>query len=166
MKSALHRCTAIALPLILVALACGQVTGLSSDYQFDLVDGGSKADAAGDARQSDAPSSGDAASDAKDASAIACTAQETASALSKLTSNGTTQCKNCLASACCGEVELCTKTSDCRNVLFCKLDCTDQGDQRAQCQSRCGNGGAGLALYTSGIGACGGRACNADCGFP
>lgn len=163
MKPVLYRCVTIALPLAFAVLACGQVTGLSDDYQFDLVDGGpSKADGAGDATKVDSPV-GDSALDVRPANA--CTPQATAAALAKM-SGGTADCKVCLASLCCADVETCASAAECQKVFSCKLDCTDQGDQRAQCLSRCSNGGPGAQAYASGVGQCGGHSCKTECGFP
>ena len=161
MKPVMFRLLTLALPLAAVAAAsCGQVTGLSDDYQFDLVDGGA-ADGARDSASADGPL--DSALDARDANA--CTPQATALAFAKL--NGTPACKTCLAQACCTDIEVCTKVSECKNLLSCKLDCTTQGDQRAQCQNKCANNGGGApASYTSGVGACGGAACKQECGLP
>lgn len=164
MKLAKYRALTMAVPLTLAAMACGQVTGLSNDYQYDLEGGGgggSTTDGPSDAPAADGPVA-DAALDVLDATA-ACTAQAINSAQARMNgTNGTAACKTCLATACCGDVETCFKASECKSAFSCKLECTTQGDQRAQCLGRCTN----VALYSTGIGACGGRSCKTECGFP
>ena len=163
------------LPLAaLAAAACGQITGLSDDYRFDLVDGGGATpsdgaifDAAADA------ASVDAAVDARDGGASAdaaniCTPAETATAAQQLaTYRGTRVCKACLAPACCDDVVTCAQSNECSRVLGCKLDCTSRPvADRQQCFDRCSNVGGGVpALYTTGMGACAATSCKQDCAF-
>jgi hypothetical protein len=159
-----------ALPSLLAMAACGQVTGLSNDYQFDLVDdGGSSAtgDASGDATASDASSSTDARVDAADAAPKCSTAQTTLANTRLSQFSGTPACKSCLATSCCTDIEPCTSASECKRVLSCRLDCTTKAaDQRPDCYSNCSNGNAPPALYTQGVGACSTASCKTQCGFP
>ena len=149
--------------------ACGQVTGLSDDYLFDLTEGGAASgDASADAPKGDAPTAVDATTDARDAAAKACTATETASALEHLAAfGGTTTCKTCLAGKCCTDVVQCAGTNECSRVLSCKLDCTErQGADRASCYKNCNNNNGGPpSLYTNGVGACSMASCASECAF-
>jgi hypothetical protein len=149
-------------PLLLALAGCGQLTGLSDDYVFDL-DGGGKADAVADGGTTDASS--DASLDA----ANRCSAAATASAMAIMaSSNGATKCKACLAGACCTQVEECSRASDCNRIFTCKVDCTQRpASERQQCFTGCntqGNAGPPV-LYTNGVGACSTASCKQDCGF-
>jgi hypothetical protein len=166
-----NRLASLLVPVALVALAalaaCGQVTGLSNDYEFDLVEGGAgDGGSAGDGSKSDAPSdatSGDAADATK-----TCTTAESATAFMRLnTYSGTTTCKTCLAPSCCTDVDACFHDTDCSRVLGCKLDCTTKNSaERQQCFKGCGTSGSGVPdLFTNGIGACSASACRSQCAF-
>ena len=163
----------LALPFVLVVgtRACGQVTGLSNDYLFDLQeDGGAAGDASGDAAatdgsKSDAPT--DAANDSADAAK--CSSGQAGSIELRLTQiNGATPCKQCLANDCCTDVDSCLDAQDCRRALSCRLDCTDKtGTDRHDCFSACTNGGGNTtpASYTNGVGACSAASCSSTCAF-
>lgn len=159
----------VSLASLLGLAACGQITGLSDDYLFDLTEGGAAAggDASGDASKSDAPVTGDAGADARDGAAKACTVTETASASAKLAaSQGTAPCKTCLAGKCCRDVVECVDTTDCSRVLVCKLDCTVRSGDRSNCFRNCNNTGGGPPpLFTDGVGACSTASCANECGF-
>ncbi|MDB4935499.1 MAG: hypothetical protein JWP87_2471 [Labilithrix sp.] len=169
------RFASLGLPFVLVvgsAAACGQVTGLSNDYEFDLVEGGGADGGAGGDAKLDGPSSDASTTDAPglDAADAAnkCTTAETATALQRLnTLGGTTSCKTCLAPACCKDIDVCFHNPDCSSVLECKLDCTTRTSaERQQCFKSCNSGGGGVPdLYTSGMGACAASACKSECAF-
>jgi hypothetical protein len=157
-----------ALPSLLAVAACGQVTGLSNDYQFDLADGSSSAtgDASGDASASDGSSSTDARADAADAAPKCSTAQTTLAATRLNQFAGTPACKSCLASSCCTDIEPCTSASECRRSLSCRLDCTDKpADQQHDCYNNCTNGNPPPAVYAQGVGACSAASCKTQCAF-
>ncbi len=171
------RFTSLGLPFALAAVAalcvaaCGQLTGLSDDYAFDLVEGGAKADAVAadapiaDAPIADGPVTDGPTPDAADAGKT-CSAGESATALTRLnTFGGTAICKACLAPACCDDVEACFHNPDCNRVLGCKLDCTSRpSSERQQCLKDCNTaGGAVPALYTDGIAVCAAAACKQQC---
>jgi hypothetical protein len=156
--------------LVLTASACGQVTGLSNDYVFDLTeDGGGGLDANGDGAPS-ADAKGDAiAADAADA-APKCSTTQVVTATARMSQmNGLMACKQCLANSCCTDVDTCANTSDCKRALSCRLDCTTRtnSSDRADCFSTCQNGGGNPtpATFTSGVGACTKASCDATCAF-
>jgi hypothetical protein len=158
--------------------ACGQVTGLSNDYLFDLQeDGGTALDASGDA-SADGGAKTDAASDASTdgrvdtGAAATCSipqAESTAMRISQL--NGADECKACLANDCCTAVDSCLNVSECRRALSCRLDCTTMtGIDRHTCFNACNSNSGGNttpASYTSGVGACAAAGCAATttCAF-
>jgi hypothetical protein len=159
------RIVSFALTSLVAVSACGQVTGLSNDYAFDLGDGGGKGngDAAGDASASDGAL--DAAADGAETGAKCSTAQTTLASTRLSQLGGTQACRSCLAASCCTDVEPCTSASDCRRHLSCMLDCTPKAaDQRPDCFANCT--GNVPAVYTNGIGACSIASCDAHCGFP
>jgi hypothetical protein len=160
----------LALPFLLAA-ACGQVTGLSGDYLFDLTEAGTaNGDAAGDAASSDG-SLTDARADAFEGAAPKCSATQSGLATNQLsTLSGAPACKTCLANACCTDVETCMNTSTCSRALTCRLDCTTKtGIDRTDCFNACANGGSGTTppLFTNGVGACSGSSCKSmsTCAF-
>lgn len=169
----LAACSTIGIALLAppaLLAACGQITGLSDDYQFDLVESGTAADGALDGSTEAAP--GDAGPDVRDGASPdatnSCTAVETAAATQRLGAyGGTPACKACLAPACCDDVAACADDGECSRVLGCKLDCTARpSPDRQQCFERCNNvGGPVPALYTSGMGACAIAACKQTCAF-
>jgi hypothetical protein len=155
---------ALGVSAALVAGGCGQLTGLSNDYTYDLAEGGdaSKGDGAVDG----AADAADAA-DASDAGKCSTSAANTTEA--KLAQAvGSATCKSCLAYSCCTTVDTCVNTQSCKQHLFCVLDCTSiqAANDRASCLSNnCNNGGGATALFTNGVGQCAGVACKAECGF-
>lgn len=170
MQNTRIRILAVSLGALAGLAACGQVTGLSDDYLFDLTEGGAATggDASGDASKSDAPGTGDAAADARDATARACTVPETTNALQHLQAfGGTALCKTCLAGKCCTDVVECAGKSECGRVLGCKLDCTERsGVDRTNCYKSCNNSNGGPPmLFTNGVGACSTASCASDCAF-
>lgn len=162
---------ALVVPFVLVVGtgACGQVTGLSNDYLFDLQEDGGGIDASSDATASADGPKADAISDATadTADAARCSATQTASATVRMSQmNGLAACKQCLASDCCTDVETCTSTSDCRRALSCRLDCTTRtGTDRHDCFNSCQNGGGNPTpdTFTNGIAACSKSSCDAIC---
>jgi hypothetical protein len=142
-----------ALALVLAPIACGQLTGLSDDYVYDLEGG------AADARaRADASADADAAPDA----APACSSAQVATAAQRLSQlSGLAACKTCLAAACCTEVEACSATA-CKDPLKCNLQCTNEAPaSRAQCIASCSSSSA----FTTTLGACSTAACASTCGF-
>jgi hypothetical protein len=167
---------ALALPLVLVVGtgACGQVTGLSNDYVFDLhEDGGAAAgDAKGDTATTDGSKS-DAPTDAPSDTAVdapTCSAGQAGSIELRLTQlGGTTQCKGCLANDCCTDVDSCLNVQECKRALSCRLDCTTRtGTDRHDCFVTCNSNSGGNSTppsYTNGVGACSMAACSTTCAF-
>jgi len=159
----------LAVPLAMVALgACGQVTGLSDDFVYDLQeDGGSaaidaKADTAatGDGAKTDAAMDGPVVT----ADAATCSPAQAGSTELRLTQfNGSMGCKSCLSDDCCMDVDNCLNTSDCRKALQCRLDCTTlTGTDRHTCFQVCNSNTGGNvtpASYTNGVGACAASKC-------
>lgn len=159
------RLAAVALVSALALAACGQVTGLSDDYTYDLEGGASADGAAGDATKSDgATEAGDAGVDATNK----CTTAQTVAAAKKLNTgglNGTQICKSCLAASCCTDIDTCTTNPDCTRTLGCKLDCTEkQPSERPGCFKSC-SGGTPSTVFQSGIAQCSAGACATQCGF-
>jgi hypothetical protein len=145
------------------AVACGQVTGLSDDYVYDLAaEGGATADA-GDASKADAGTDATAVPDAT----TKCSPSQTLKAAQKLSGdNGAQICKTCLATACCTEVDTCTNNGDCNQVLTCKLDCTTkQASQRSECFRGCTVNGGTPTLFTNSVGSCSTASCKQECSF-
>jgi hypothetical protein len=163
---------ALVVPLVLVLTtgACGQVTGLSNDYLFDLQEDGGRIDANGDAAASaDAPK-GDAIADAlADRAAPKCSVAQAASAMLRMSQyGGEVACKNCLADNCCTEVETCSSKPECDRAFSCRLDCTPlTGTDRHDCFNQCMNGGSNAtpASWTSGVAACSKSSCDSICAF-
>lgn len=165
--------------LVVGAGACGQVTGLSNDYLFDLQeDGGTARDASGgDATTVEGGSKTDAPADAPTdtgagADAATCSAAQAQSTQLRMTQlNGSTGCKQCLASDCCTTVDSCLNVSECKRALSCRLDCTTMsGIDRHTCFNACNSNSGGNTTpesYTSGVGACAASACAATtaCAF-
>ncbi len=161
------RLSALALATALLVGACGQVTGLSDDYTYDL-EGGATGDGSSEgATTGDGAASGDGSSDAARDAANKCTTAQTLATTQTLQSyNGTTICNTCLARACCTDVDTCSLNQECDKVLGCKLDCTQgaPGD-RAQCLKSCTSSGNPNSLFTTTVGACSGAACRQECGL-
>jgi hypothetical protein len=165
MKPSTFRVVLVALPLALgvsaalVASGCGQLTGLSNDYTYDLAEAG---DASGDGAV-------DGAADAADASdAGKCSAAAAATSAGKLAqAKGSALCEACLANNCCTTVDSCIASS-CKQHLFCVVGCTSiqAANDRTSCLNNCTNGGsAATASFTNGVGQCAGVACKTECGF-
>lgn len=163
---------ALVVPLALVFTtgACGQVTGLSNDYLFDLQEDGGGIDANGDAAASADGSKSDAIADAAaDRPAPKCSVAQAASAevrMSQMT--GLVTCKACLANSCCTDVETCANVSECRRAFACRLDCTTlTGTDRHDCFNACTNGGGNAtpASWTNGVAACSKSSCDSICAF-
>lgn len=165
----------LALPfgLVVGTGACGQVTGLSNDYVYDLQeDGGAAAgDASGDAATADAPKS-DAPTDAPTdtADAAKCSLAQANSTQQRLNqTNGSNACKLCLATACCTDVDSCLNANECKRALSCRLDCTTMtGVDRQDCFTTCNSNSGGNTTppaYTNGVGACSAAACSTPCAF-
>lgn len=168
---------AVPLALVVGTGACGQVTGLSNDYVYDLQqDGGgsssgdAKVDtgAMGDGAKTDAPADAPVGVDA----ATCSTAQASNTELRLTQLNGSDACKSCLAADCCNDVDSCLNITECRKALACRLNCTsttagtDRHDCYAVCNSNTGGNSTPLS-YTSGVGACSASACAATtaCAF-
>jgi len=162
------RLAALALPAVLAVAACGQVTGLSDDYTYDLEGGAATGDGgAADGATTDA-TTGDGATDAGADATNKCSTNQTVKAAQKLQNyNGTQLCKTCLAGSCCNDVDTCSANSDCNHVFSCKLDCTEKSlSERSQCFKSCTVSGGGTGpVYQSTIGACAPAACTKECGL-
>ena len=155
--------------------ACGQVTGLSNDYLFDVQeDGGTALDGGGDATteggsRTDAPTDAPVDTGADAATCSFAQAQSTQLRMTQL--SGASGCKQCLANDCCTDVDSCLNTSECKRALSCRLDCTTMtGADRHSCFQACSSNSGGNttpASYTSGVGACATSACAAStaCSF-
>lgn len=165
---------ALVVPFVLVLTtgACGQVTGLSNDYLFDLQQDGGGIDAnSGDAMASTDGPKGDAITDATadTADAAKCSAAQAASATVRMSQmTGLAACKQCLANDCCTDVETCTNSSECKRAFSCRLDCTTlTGTDRHDCFNACMNGGGNPtpASWTNGVAACSKSSCDSICAF-
>ena len=164
---------ALAVPFVLVVGtgACGQVTGLSNDYLFDLQEDGAAGDASGDSTTADGAKSDapvDAAADTADAAKCS-VAQATSTQVRLAQINGAMACKSCLASDCCTDVDSCLNVQDCKRAVTCRLDCTTMtGVDRHDCFTTCNSNSGGNttpASYTSGVGACATSSCSTTCAF-
>jgi hypothetical protein len=164
------------LVLATCAAACGQVTGLSNDYVYDLQEDGGAASAADAKADSTAAADGamtDAAADSPvGVDAAVCSAAQAGNTELRLTQfNGSMGCKTCLADDCCTDVDSCLNVSECRKALSCRLNCTTlSGIDRHTCFQTCASNSGGNTTpmsYTSGVGACAASKCNAgsDCAF-
>jgi hypothetical protein len=153
---------------MLAIAACGQVTGLSDDYTYDLEGGAATADGGGDSAKTDGPT-GDGATDAGFDATNKCTTAQTLATSKKLNNNfnGTQLCKTCLATSCCNDVDTCTATQECNRVLACKLDCTEkQPGERPACFKACTLGGSTPSpVFQSGVAMCAAAACARECAF-
>lgn len=123
-------------------VGCGQITGLSDDYTYDLADGATSSDgAAGDAK-TDGGTSTDGAVGTGDAGSPTCKTQATAYLTTE--NAGSVACRTCVANNCCTGVNACSQLSACRNDLKCVLDCSTSDTGRQSCVSKCqanqGNG--------------------------
>ena len=154
--------------MLAASSACGQVTGLSDDYLYDLEAGASSVDGGSDggAPRTDA---GDSAVDTGVDANNTCSSSQTVATGQRLSAyNGTTACKTCLAASCCNEVDSCSVHVDCNDVLSCKLDCTEKSSaiQRSDCFKTCTlSSGAQSPQYQSTVGRCAPASCNKECGF-
>ena len=136
-----------------VVVGCGQVTGLSDDYTFDLVDAATTSSTdAGDAGR-DASTTVDAGGGV-DAGACQATAGTTLN-----NQGGTLQCRTCLANGCCSQVTACWNDSTCRNTLRCVLACSAE-NQRAQCIAKCD--GVNAPTFSA-MNRCTQQTCNGPC---
>ncbi len=157
----------LALVTALVVAACGQVTGLSDDYTYDLEGGAQAADAASEGAATGDGATRDGASEATADAAHKCTATESLkTALTLKNYNGTTVCKTCLDTSCCTDVDTCALNAECSKVLGCKLDCTEQptGD-RSQCFKSCTTSGNPNTLFATTVGTCSASGCKPECGL-
>jgi hypothetical protein len=167
MQSTPIRIGILALPVLVAAAACGQVTGLSNDYTYDLEGGASAADGAtGDGATTDGTAGEGGDSGAPDAT-NKCSQSDSFKAAQRLSQfNGTQVCKTCLASSCCTDVDTCTSNGDCDHVLSCELDCTEKPvGQRSECFKQCTVNGGKPAVFTNGVLACASGACSNPCGL-
>lgn len=134
---------AVVLPMVLVS-ACGQITGLSDDYTYDLgaadsatKEGGTDASASDGSSSADVVTTNDGASD----SGLRCTDTQRNAALASMTQMKNDTCKACLATRCCTAVQACTaQTNGCRVTLSCHLDCGEKGNPQQCFNTQCTNG--------------------------
>lgn len=134
--------------------ACAQVTGLSDDYRYDLVDGSADASTANDASSADAARDGSATSDGGER----CSAAERAGAQTTIGRSGgdelTAQCRTCLATNCCDEVAECGRQSDCAQSMECIFGCQRNGN-KGPCLNGC------KQTFSATVGSCIQRFCAA-----
>lgn len=153
---------ALVLSTVLVS-ACGQVTGLSDDYTYDLgaPDGATSEGGAVDAPIGDG-SSGDVmtTSDGGD-SGLRCTDAQRSAALSSMAQMKNDTCKACLATRCCTAVQACTtQSSGCRMTLACHLDCGEKGNPQQCFNTQCMNGNE---VTFQAVRSCATSFCNKEC---
>jgi hypothetical protein len=144
----------VTLPIAL-APACAQVTGLSDDYQYDLVDGsaGQEQDASttkdGGAQAADAAREGGAAGDR-------CSAAERSEAQATIGQAGgdgiPAQCRMCLATNCCDEIATCGQQDECTQSMKCIFGCQKNGN-KSQCINGC------RSTFATKVGSCIQRYC-------
>ena len=151
--------------LVVPVGACGQVTGLSDDYRFDQLEGGSitdgqSADGKTDGTVGADGSSGgprDATADAKES----CNTTQTVTAQEDLTNANAeivSACRNCLAGNCCLTVHHCATSNDCDNSMKCVFGCQGkQGNAKTVCLAQCGD------VFQRTIEACLDSACSTNC---
>jgi hypothetical protein len=131
----------VGVALSLAVASCGQLTGLSDDYHYDLEpgsnDGGGSGEGGG-GRPSDAGGTTDAKTDAR---APTCSAGEVSTANTVMISasgdNVPIACRTCLADECCKQVTTCGENNDCNNAMKCVFGCQKGGGNKTQCLSTC-----------------------------
>jgi hypothetical protein len=128
--------------------SCGQLTGLSDDYRFDLdagapssTTGPDGARIVGDAAGSTVDGrAGDGAS-GTDAAHPPCSAADRVTATNDLAQADLvpSACKSCLASSCCTEIETCASRSECDTAMKCVFQCQKNGggNARTVCLDNC-----------------------------
>ena len=133
--------------VMLLASACGQITGLSDDYHYDL-------DTAGGG-QADASAAGDGAADAAPDAGERCTASEGARADRAISEAAgeevPQQCRTCMASSCCDAISRCAQNADCAQSMKCIFNCQRTGGGgggKNQCLNGC------KPTFTMVVGAC------------
>lgn len=131
----------------ILGASCAQVTGLSDDYRYDLAANS----ATGDAGADGAAFSDGSASDARSQ----CSQNERNRASMEISNAGgdtlNFQCRQCMASSCCSQIDACAKSSDCENSMQCVFNCLkDNGSAtaRTQCVNNCRSG------FLQTVGAC------------
>jgi len=140
---------ALAASAFAFAFGCGQITGLSDDYTFDL-------DASGvDAGN---PGPNDAGRDVTDAGPPeTCSAQERAAAQAVYAQNAgeavPAACRSCLAQSCCEESAACGADEGCAASMKCLFECQRRANP-AQCSREC------RAVFDDVMGACVQRSCS------
>ena len=133
-----------------VVAACAQATGLSDDYRFDRVLDAGAADVA-------------PAPDASSSGGPICTASDRDAAEGAIDRAGSTDepgadCRSCLGSECCAEVERCAGDPACFDAMTCVFACgTKTGNAKNECIDRCATG------FTAIVGACATDACGSRC---
>jgi hypothetical protein len=159
----------LGLSIVLAASACGQLTGLSDDYQYDLEGGAASGDSggAGDgATKPDAPTTTEGGTDSGLDASNKCSPNQAFKTGQKLgTYSGTTVCKSCLATSCCNDVDTCTASADCNHVFSCKLDCTLKSGDKTSCFKSCTLNGGLSPEYQATVGSCAPAACSNPCGL-
>ena len=112
------------LVVALLAAGCGQITGLSDDYTFDLEDA--------------------AADGGRDGGGDAATSQDAGPACKSTATNylngegtGSAACRTCVGTSCCVTVNACSQSSECRNDLKCVIACSSSDGARQSCVAKC-----------------------------
>jgi hypothetical protein len=130
-----------ALLVLTMVSSCGQVTGLTDDYVYDLDEPDAASEGGGDG-------AGDGGGQ--------CSSGDRARALSSIGSAGgqdvSTQCKTCLSESCCSEISACAADDSCDESMKCIFGCQRTGN-RQQCLSSCG------PAFVNTVGACLQTAC-------
>lgn len=155
---------ALLLSAVLVG-ACGQITGLSDDYTYDL----GAADGAASEGGADGPS--DSSSDGVTSDVVTpgdggdsgprCTDSQKNVALASMAGMKNDVCKACLAALCCTAVQPCTtQAAGCRVTLSCHLDCSEKGNPQQCFNAQCTN--ATEPTFQS-LRSCATAFCNKDC---
>lgn len=132
-----------ALAIVLVS-SCGQITGLSDDYRYDLAEAGAEGD--GSATAEGGPRDAGNACDLTERSR----AQRTISEAGGETVSQ--QCRTCMASSCCDRIAECAQSDDCMQAMKCIFNCQKTGGGggggKNQCLANC------RGTFTTIVGSC------------
>jgi hypothetical protein len=137
---------------------CGMVTGLSDDFTFE--GGVSGADGSQDGSTDGSPS-GDGGPDARREAGSCMGAPGDAAATALAALGGSVECRNCMTSSCCAEVNACH--NDCATRLACDLDCTTKGGNRQGCIQDCATSKPAVTFDI--VHTCASQQCVSECGF-
>ena len=138
------RAAVLALAVALLLGACGQITGLSDDYTFDLEAGAdgrppTEGGIGPDGTAGDAMIDGGPRPDGEGGT-VNCNETDQRLATTAMTGMRNDMCKACLAQQCCSPVGACTKdVAVCRVTLDCHLDCSEKGQPLMCFNTQCTN---------------------------